>query len=526
MSSDPFFVTPKSKKRKSLTDISSNGKKVKAKAGGNIPRAKGKIASASSLNNTIGSKNQNKKKLVDKKIDQEEEKLSSGDDIGPGGIDDMDFDKDSDKDEVSDDEFDNTETPVEKRRRLAKQYIESVRKGLDVIGFDAAEIDRDLIAERLKKDALEQTGRAHRIIADTFSFPIENPSIKSGRHDLTVTCVAIAENDQIFYTGSKDASITKWNLLTGKKLHTFPGGRKEVKNFDGHNNHVLSMAISSDGKYLATGGADKKVNIWSVKEDKLLKCFTQHKDSVSGLAFRKGSNQLYSASYDRAIKLWDIDELCYIDTLYGHQDQIMAIDTLSRERCVSVGARDKTCRMFKVVEESQLIFRGDTKIATKGGQSFKEGSIDVVAMIDEDNFLSGGDSGTISLWNVNKKKPIFVYHLAHGTQTYESESEGIISSAYWIISLTTIRYSDLFASGSWDGNIRLWKITNNIKSFVPLTQIAMIGFINSLQFVTTVIDEKTFLLVGVGQEHRLGRWQRIKKIKNGWRLIELYQKKK
>ncbi|CAG8737554.1 2587_t:CDS:2, partial [Funneliformis caledonium] len=349
MSSDPFFVTQKSKKRKPVTDISSNEKKIKAQTGGNIPQAKGKIIPASSLNNTNGSKNQNKKKLVDKKIDQEEEKLSSEDDIGPGGIDDMDFDKDSDKEEVSDgNEFDNRETPAEKRRRLAKQYIESVKEGLDDVGFDAAEIDRDLIAERLKKDALEQTGRAHRIIADTFAFPIEDPSIKSGRHELTVTCVAIAENGQIFYTGSKDASIIKWNLLTGKKLHTFPGGRKEVKNFDGHNHHVLSLAMSSDGKYLASGGADKKINIWSVKEDKLLKCFTQHKDSISGLAFRKGTNQLYSASFDRSIKLWDIDELCYIDTLYGHQDQIMAIDTLSRERCVSVGARDKTCRMFKV----------------------------------------------------------------------------------------------------------------------------------------------------------------------------------
>ncbi len=80
---------------------------------------------------------------------------------------------------------------------------------------------------------------------------------------------------------------------------------------------------------------------------------------------------------------------------YGHQDQIMAIDTLSRERCVSVGAREKTCRLFKVFEDSQLIFRGDTKVATKDGQSFKEGSIDVVAMIDEDNFLSGGDSGYV-----------------------------------------------------------------------------------------------------------------------------------
>ncbi|CAB5395600.1 unnamed protein product [Rhizophagus irregularis] len=257
----------------------------------------------------------------------------------------MDFDNDNDEEEKSDEDENNMETPTEKRRRLAKQYIESVKKELDEAEFDAAEIDRDLIAERLKRTR--------------FSFPIEDSNVKSGRHELTVTCVAVAENGQIFYTGSKDASIIKWDLVSGKKLHTFPGGRKEVKNFDGHTNHVLSLAISSDGKYLASGGIDKKINIWSVKENKLLKCFTQHKDSISSLAFRKGSNQLYSASFDRTIKIWNIDELCYVDTLYGHQDQIM--------------------------------------IVKRDNQTFMEDSIDVVEMIDEDNFLSGGNSGTISL---------------------------------------------------------------------------------------------------------------------------------
>ena len=132
----------------------------------------------------------------------------------------------------------------------------------------------------------------------------------------------------------------------------------------------------------------------------------------------------------------------------------------------------------------------------------------------------------ISLWNIGRKKPIFIYHLAHGIQTYESESEGTIPLAYWITSLATIKYSDLFVSGSWDGNIRLWKITKKVESFEPLTQITMAGFINSLQFVTTAVDEKMFLLAGVGQEHKLGRWQKIKKVKNGWKLIELPLKKK
>ncbi|CAB4432752.1 unnamed protein product [Rhizophagus irregularis] len=281
----------------------------------------------------------------------------------------MDFDNDNDEEEKSDEDENNMETPTEKRRRLAKQYIESVKKELDEAEFDAAEIDRDLIAERLKKDALEQTGRAHRIIADTFSFPIEDSNVKSGRHELTVTCVAVAENGQIFYTGSKDASIIKWDLVSGKKLHTFPGGRKEVKNFDGHTNHVLSLAISSDGKYLASG------------------------DSISSLAFRKGSNQLYSASFDRTIKIWNIDELCYVDTLYGHQDQIM--------------------------------------IVKRDNQTFMEDSIDVVEMIDEDNFLSGGNSGTISLWNIGIKKADLCHtRLAHGHKSEGTDTFSILDKPH------------------------------------------------------------------------------------------------
>src|SRR5688500_9912438 len=103
MSGDPFFVTLKSKKRKSMTNVSSNGKKAKAQNEGNTPQIKEKVTPASSLKNKSGSKNKYKKKLAEENINQEEEELNSeDDDIGPGGIDDMDFDKDSDKEEGSD----------------------------------------------------------------------------------------------------------------------------------------------------------------------------------------------------------------------------------------------------------------------------------------------------------------------------------------------------------------------------------------------------------------------------------------
>lgn len=142
--------------------------------------------------------------------------------------------------------------------------------------------------------------------------------------------------------------------------------------------------------------------------------------------FRKGSHQLFTASYDRTIKIFDLSPnvMGYVETLFGHQDVINSIDSLRSETAVSSGARDRTVRYWKVVEENQLVFRGggrsalrdvlegvgveeadpdETELAAElrkerlkkreHDQSHLEGSIECVAMVDEATFLSGGDSG-------------------------------------------------------------------------------------------------------------------------------------
>lgn len=49
---------------------------------------------------------------------------------------------------------DEDETAADRRLRLAERYLENVREEVDEVGFDAAEIDRDLMAERLKEDVV------------------------------------------------------------------------------------------------------------------------------------------------------------------------------------------------------------------------------------------------------------------------------------------------------------------------------------------------------------------------------------
>ncbi|KAI9237241.1 MAG: WD40-repeat-containing domain protein [Podila humilis] len=498
--------------------------------------------------------------VVERRGGRKAAESDSGDDeIGAGGIDDMDLEFGASYDEEEDEALMN-ETAAQKRLRLAKNYIDTLQHaGEDDIGYDAEDIDRDNIADRLKQDALEIQGRLHRHLAETFQFPVDASSVTTCRgHQQSVTSIAATENGLYAYSGSKDGSIIKWDLKTGKKLWVFPGGRKSVENFKGHTDHVICLAVSSDNQFLASGGKDKKINVWSVQDNKLLHCFKQqHKDTITGMSFRKGqNNQLYTVSSDRTVKLWNVDEMSYIETLFGHQDSITAVDALAKEHCVSTGGRDRTVRLWKIVEESQLVFRGggfirpkklsrevaDSEpkmVATPGPEggvimvqkrdpSFLEGSMDCLAMIDEENFLTGGDSGTISLWNINKKKAVFSMPLAHGFHTQpldysngEEKPSGGVETPYWITSLASLRYSDMFVSGSWDGTVRVWQIAKTMKSFSLISTIPMVGVVNDLQLYAPTMSKRTFIVAGVGQEHKLGRWLRIKEARNCLRIVAL-----
>ncbi|KAL8674697.1 MAG: hypothetical protein Q9168_000929 [Polycauliona sp. 1 TL-2023] len=492
------------------------------------------------------------------------------------------------------------ETGAERRLRLAEQYLENIKGETETVGFDAEEIDRDLIAERLKEDAAATKGRLYRHIASGLDF---SASVRTLFRADTQTTTSVAVCPPYAYTVSKDITLIKWEFPPAakpstqkkkKKATTKPpapirrrpikmlysrGNKNEAGNhkYQHHTAPILTVAASSDGKYVATGGADKRLIIWSAADLKPLRIFTQHRDAVTSLAFRRGTNQLYSSSKDRTIKTWSLDELGYMETLFGHQDEVVDIAALSLERCVSVGARDRTARLWKVVEESQLVFRGggtsekrkvNTRDPLMNGEAtmmrtaYAEGSIDRVAMIDEETFVTGSDNGSISLWSLHKKKPICTVPVAHGLdpalKPEEASAEEVPNPKVpgepqprWITALAAVPYSDLILSGSWDGHVRMWKISEDKKRIEEIgvpgqthaederhgdadisrskdgkrqehQGLSAEGVVNDIVIFERGDRGKDGLcvLVATGKEHRMGRWKTLRG-KNGACIFEV-----
>jgi len=290
------------------------------------------------------------------------------------------------------------ETPEEKRLRLAQQYLENFKRTTAIDKeFDSEEDEDsdDNLSKSLREHVLELKGKQIKELAAKLEgkqVDVEKVRILKG-HQHTVTCLALAEDDSVVYSGGKDCIINQWDIETGKRLLTFPSkdnplsaptNKTDVKNIlkETHRGQILALALSSDRRFLASSGRDSNhyICIWDARSGKLIDQFKGHRDSVSALSFRRGSNQLFSGSHDRTIKIWNVDEMSYIDTLYGHQSEITCLDSLHKESAISSGT-DKSIHFWKVIDETQLIFRGHTA------------SIDCVSLIHEQSFVSGSEDG-------------------------------------------------------------------------------------------------------------------------------------
>jgi WD40 repeat protein len=65
-----------------------------------------------------------------------------------------------------------------------------------------------------------------------------------------------------------------------------------------------SVALTPDGKVLATGSYDRTVKLWDVATGKEIATLRGHKDEVHAVAFSPDGKFLASASTDKTAKLW------------------------------------------------------------------------------------------------------------------------------------------------------------------------------------------------------------------------------
>ncbi|KAG2055262.1 WD40 repeat-like protein [Suillus hirtellus] len=125
--------------------------------------------------------------------------------------------------------------------------------------------------------------------------------LRGGRH--IVTC-------------SLDGSLRLWSLESGAQIG---------EDWRDGNDAVRSIALSPNGKTIASGSEDGKVRLWDVKTKKVTVKWVGHTNVVCALCWSADGERLASGSWDGTTRVWDVDSSKTVLTIETGHDWVYAV---------------------------------------------------------------------------------------------------------------------------------------------------------------------------------------------------------
>jgi WD40 repeat protein len=129
-----------------------------------------------------------------------------------------------------------------------------------------------------------------------FDRPLLHERAGHGLHTKKISSVAISPDGRMLASGSADKTACLWNIAT----------KKEFEPLTGHSGPVR-VCFSPCGKILATAStADKFVKLWDVATGKERTELTDHTAGIVELQFSVNGQTLAARCQDGTVKLWDM----------------------------------------------------------------------------------------------------------------------------------------------------------------------------------------------------------------------------
>jgi WD40 repeat protein/DNA-binding winged helix-turn-helix (wHTH) protein len=122
---------------------------------------------------------------------------------------------------------------------------------------------------------------------------------------------------------------------------------------EGHKAQVISVAVSSDGKYLLTAGADNEARLWDLEKKETVKILRGHTDWVNWAAFSPDGRHAVTASRDGTARIYDLSGDAVV-VLRGHNKSVNNVVFSPNGLNVLTAGEDGTARIWDAVT-GQLI---------------------------------------------------------------------------------------------------------------------------------------------------------------------------
>lgn len=116
-----------------------------------------------------------------------------------------------------------------------------------------------------------------------------------------------------------------------------------------HLGSIRNVAVSKRRGFLASGGTDETVWLYSLKSRRLIGSLTQHTGSVTYLQFHQGSH-LFSCSEDGTLCLWKTFTWECLRTFKGHKGGINCVAVHPSGKLALSVSKDKTLRAWNLLK--------------------------------------------------------------------------------------------------------------------------------------------------------------------------------
>ena len=240
-------------------------------------------------------------------------------------------------------------------------------------------------------------------------------------HSDDVKSVCLSDDGRFIVSASKDATARLWDAGTGECLQVFE-----------HPSMVFSVALSADGRKLATG-VYGTVRLWDTTSGRCLLKLEGHESAVFGLFISADGDEILSSSSDKTIRLWDATGSQYSMDLLGHEDDVRSVALSLDASTVASGSKDGTVR----------IWEAETGIC-RATLSDHDGKIRGIYLAADGHLASGGSDKTVRLWHLSDSQCRRIWH----------------GHSKMVLCVFIADNGQMVVSGGRDKSVRLWNFAD------------------------------------------------------------------
>ena len=173
--------------------------------------------------------------------------------------------------------------------------------------------------------------------------------------------------------------------------------RQLLKTWKAHEDSVYALALSADGRWLATAGADRLARRWDTVTDALSATYEGHTNQVLGVAFDSLTPRLATTGADREIKVWD-RESREQDAVLGDKKQVVSAICWSKDGSRLIGVTERgNGAVYSAIQKHTGEQRSDTSKVQKLDkvEAFLQS---LSATADGSVIAAGATDGRIFVW--------------------------------------------------------------------------------------------------------------------------------